>query len=159
MTGRSTILIDAPADRVFDAVANVDTHTAWKKGLRIQPHTPGPTRVGSAFTTWGRHPEKHRPNHETITELDPGHAVAFDGVDERLGVFHHRFTIEPDGASTRVTRTASADLGPWPLRLLLPLASRTLVPYMLRKDLLALKRHCETDTHPATRDGRHHDGS
>lgn len=144
MTGRSEILIDAPAERVFDAVVDFSKHPAWKKGLRVQPDTPGPTRVGSTFTSWGRHPEKHRPNHETVTELDAGHTLAFDGVDPRLGVFHHRFTVEPIGASTRVTRTASADLAPWPLRLVLPLASRTLVPYMLGRDLRALKRHCES---------------
>ena len=145
MTCRSQILIDAPLERVFDAVADFGKHPAWKKGLRVQPHTPGPTRVGSTFTSWGRHPEKRRPNHETVTELDAGHALAFDGVDARLGVFHHRFTVEPVGTSTRVTRTASADLAPWHVRLLLPLASRTLVPYMLRRDLRALKRHCESD--------------
>jgi uncharacterized protein YndB with AHSA1/START domain len=145
MTGHSEILIDALPERVFDAIADFSKHRAWNKRLRIQPHTPGPTRVGSTFTSWGRHPEKHRPNHETVTEYDAGHALAFDGVDERLGVFHHRFTVEPAGASTRVTRTASADLAPRPVRLLLPLASRTLVPYMLRRDLRALKRHCESD--------------
>jgi hypothetical protein len=35
-----------------------------------------------------------------VTELSAGRTVAFDGVDERLGVFHHRFVLEPVVTST-----------------------------------------------------------
>jgi hypothetical protein len=58
------------------------------------------------------------------------------------------------GTSTRVIRTASADLRPWPLRLLLPLVARTLVPYVLRRGTYrAVKRHCESTAEPVERVG------
>jgi hypothetical protein len=143
MQGSASIAVHAPREVVYAHVAELTRHPAWRPRLRVEPDGLGPTQVGASYMTWGRHPERHRVNHETVTELVEPWLVAFDGVDERLGVFHHRFELHEAGASTVIVRTAGADLRPRPLRLLLPLVVRTLVPVMLHRDLRALKRYLE----------------
>jgi hypothetical protein len=144
MQGTSSIAIHAPRDAVYAQIADFSRHRAWKRGLRVESDRLGPTRLGSTYTTWGRHPDRRHRNRETVTELREGALLSFDGVDDRLGVFHHRFELRTAGGSTVVVRSASAELRPRLLRLLLPLVSRTLVPFMLHRDLRALKRYVET---------------
>jgi hypothetical protein len=144
MQGTSSIAIHAPRDAVYAQVAEFSRHPTWKRGLRVEPDQIDPTRLGSIYTTWGRHPDRRHRNRETVTELREGVLLAFDGVDDRLGVFHHRFELRTAGRSTVVVRSASAELRPRLLRLLRPLVSRTLVPFMLHRDLRALKRDVET---------------
>lgn len=146
--GRSEIWIDAAPEDVFRFVGDFGLHRRWKPGLEVEPRPTGPARVGDAYRTRGRHPERRRVNEETVTRVVSNALLEFDGRD-RLGVFHHGFSLEPEGGGTRVVRTAAADFRMRPLRLLRPLVYRTLVPHMLRRDLTSLKACVEMD-------GSHH---
>jgi hypothetical protein len=110
MQGTRSIAIHAPRDTVYAQVAELSRHPAWKQGLRVEPDEPGPTRLGSTYSTWGRHPDRRHRNRETITELREGALLAFEGVDDRLGVINHRYELRTASTSTVVVHSASAEL-------------------------------------------------
>jgi len=145
--GRNEIWIDATPSEVYPHLADFRLHVGWRPQLSLRPNPPGPATVGDVYETTGRHPERHRRNRETVTRLEPHELVEFDGLDQHLGTFHHRFLLEPSDGGTRVVRTAAADFRWRPLRLLRPLVYRTLVPHMLGRDLKALKERVEAGAH------------
>lgn len=143
--GRSDIWIDAPPQDVYRYLADFRLHPRWRPQLSVEPTPAGPASVGDSFVTRGRHPERHRPNQETVTRLEPDELVEYEGHDQTIGTFHHAFSLAPDDGGTRVTRTAAVSFRWGLLRLLRPLVYRTLVPHMLRRDLEALRRCVEAD--------------
>jgi len=143
--GHREIWIDAAPHDVYRYLADFRRHPRWRPRLSVEPVPTGPAAVGDTYQTQGRHPERHRKNLETVTRLEPGEVVEFEGLDKTLGTFHHVFFLEPSGSGTRVVRTAAADFRWRALRLLRPLVYRTLVPHMLGRDLQALKAVVEAD--------------
>ncbi len=147
--GHREIWIDAAPEHVYRHLADFRLHPRWKPQLSVEPAPTGPAAVGDTFETRGRQPERHRRNRETVTRLVPHEVVEFEGVDPRLGTFHHGFRLERSGHGTTVVRTAAADFRWRVLGLLRPLVYRTLVPHMLGRDLAALKECVEADVHGA----------
>lgn len=143
--GHNATWIDAAPHDVYRYLADFRLHRRWRPQLSVEPAPAGPAVVGDTYQAQGRHPERHRKNLETVTRLEPDEIVAFDGLDQMLGTFHHAFYLEPSGGGTRVVRTAAADFRWRVLRLLRPVVYRTLVPHMLGRDLQALKTVVETD--------------
>lgn len=145
--GHAKIWIDAPPHDVYRYLADFRLHPRWRPQLSVEPAPVAPASVGDTYETRGRHPERHRPNLETVTRLEPDEIVEYEGLDQTIGTFHHAFVLTPDDGGTRVTRTAAATFRWRLLRLLRPLVYRTLVPHMLRQDLKALKECVEADRH------------
>lgn len=143
--GHNETWINAAPQDVYRYLADYRLHRRWRPKLSIEPVPTGPVAVGDTYQTQGRHPERHRKNLETVTRLEPGEVVEFEGLDRTLGTFHHAFSLEPSGSGTRVVRTAAADFRWRILQLLRPVVYRTLVPHMLGRDLQALKAVVETD--------------
>lgn len=141
--GHRDIWIDASPEDVYRHLADFRLHSRWKPRLSVEPTPAGPAAVGDTYETRGRHPERRRQNRETVTRLVPNEIVEFEGVDPRLGTFHHGFRLRPSGHGTHVVRTAAADFRWRLLGLLRPLVYRTLVPHMLGRDLAALKECVE----------------
>jgi len=145
--GHSTIWIDAPPQDVYRYLADFRLHPRWRPHLTVAPAPARQACLGDTYQTQGRHPERHRQNRETVTRLQPNEIVAFEGLDQTLGTFHHTFLLTPEDGGTHVTRTAAANFRWRLLRLLRPLVYRTLVPHMLHRDLKALKERVESDLH------------
>jgi uncharacterized protein YndB with AHSA1/START domain len=144
--GHREIWIDAEPHDVYRYLADFRQHPRWRPRLSVEPAPDGPASVGDTYRTRGRHPERHRQNVETVTRLEPGEIVEFEGLDRTLGTFHHAFRLERSQGGTHVVRTAAAHFRCRMLRLLRPVVYRTLVPHMLGRDLRALKTIVEGDT-------------
>ena len=58
MIGKQTILIDAPAKKIYDYVADFPKHCEWNDGLvKMKRVTDGPIAVGSQFQTKEKVPD------------------------------------------------------------------------------------------------------
>lgn len=100
-----SIRIAAPAQRVYDLVADV-------AGMgRFSPEATGavgaPVRASVGDTFWGTN--RHGPwiwaTRCRITAADPGHAFAFDVDIGPLPISSWSYRIEPDGDGCTVTET------------------------------------------------------
>ena len=140
MPGRTIeVMIDvaAPADAIFDYVADVPRHVEWnEQPLEITPLTPGPVAVGSRFSTREGLPSNLPPlqrllmrpmlkvgnwlfasdgrTEAEVTELDPKRRIAWSAhlPSRRRGdLMRMRWSIdlEPNGPATRVTQRAEID--------------------------------------------------
>ncbi|AEV71833.1 Polyketide cyclase / dehydrase and lipid transport [Mycolicibacterium rhodesiae NBB3] len=121
---QATVTVDAPAEAVFDVLADPATHqaidgTGWVRapldGARL-------TEVGQIFRVTmyhDNHPEKYYEMANRVEVIDPPHAIAWQpgqGPDERgylmggaereFGGWIWRYDLEPVGTEqTRVTLT------------------------------------------------------
>jgi uncharacterized membrane protein len=135
------ISIDAPAERVYDYVADFPRHAEWSgHGLQVTRSTEGPVAVGSSFSTTAKQFGTQREQ-STITELSPGSAFAWESTGA-LGRARHRFSLAGDGGSTTLTKSAEiveptflAKLTSWKL-------SKD-IPKGLHGDLAHIKAHLE----------------
>jgi len=135
------ISIDAPADQVYDYVADFSRHADWSgNGLQVTKSTEGPVAVGSTFSTTAKQFGTQREQ-STITELSPGSAFAWESTGA-LGRARHRFSLADDGGTTTLTKSAEiveptflAKLTSWKL-------SRD-IPKGLHSDLANIKAHLE----------------
>ena len=135
------ISIDAPADQVYDYVADFSRHADWSgNGLQVTKSTEGPVAVGSTFSTTAKQFGTQREQ-STITELSPGSAFAWESTGA-LGRARHRFSLAGDGGTTTLTKSAEiveptflAKLTSWKL-------SRD-IPKGLHSDLANIKAHLE----------------
>jgi uncharacterized membrane protein len=133
--------IDAPADQVYDYVADFPRHAEWSgNGLQVMKTTEGPVAVGTVFSTTAKQFGTQRER-STVTELSPGSVFAWESRGA-LGLARHRFSLAGDGASTTVTKSAEiveptflAKLTSWKL-------SRD-IPKGLHRDLVNIKAHLE----------------
>ena len=135
------ISIDAPADQIYDYVADFPRHAEWSgNGLEVTRTPEGPVAVGSVFSTTAKQFGTQREQ-STITELAPGIAFAWESTGA-LGRARHRFSLVGDGGSTTLTKSAEvveptflAKLTSWKL-------SRD-IPNGLHRDLANIKAHLE----------------
>lgn len=135
------VAISAPADRVYEYVADFPRHGEWSgHGLQVSPTSDGPVAVGSTFSTTAKQFGTQREQ-STITELSPGHAFAWESTGG-LGKARHGFTMSEEGGSTTLTKSAElvepsflAKVTSWKL------ASD--IPKSLRSDLEKIKAHME----------------
>ena len=99
------ISIRAPADRVFDFVADFTRHGEWAgHGLEVTKSTEGPAAVGTTFSTTAKQFGTQREQ-STITELTPGRTFAWDSTGA-LGRVHHWFSLSEDGESSTLSKGA-----------------------------------------------------
>ncbi len=70
------MVIDAPADRVYEYVADFTKHVEWSgDDLEVTKTSDGPVAVGATFSTTAKQFGTQREQ-STITELSPGRAFA-----------------------------------------------------------------------------------
>jgi uncharacterized membrane protein len=99
------ITVEAPADRVYEYVADMTTHAEWSgNGLEVTKSTEGPVALGTVYATTAKQFGTQR-EHSTVTEMTPGRAFAWDSVGA-LGRAHHAFSFSSDGGATAVTKSA-----------------------------------------------------
>ena len=125
-----SIYIEAPADRVFAYLTDVERHLEWsgEPGLgleRIENITPGPLRAGSVFKSAGRLLSTAGVEiTSTVTEIEPHRRLAWETVSSgarRRDTFRWAHTLEPQGQGIRLTYSLEArHFRPKPLRLWFP---------------------------------------
>ena len=100
MSYRFSILIDAPAERVFDLFMDLDRMREWVGGVRQVTDRTGPVdQVGTRYTVWfGR----MRSPTEIVAVERPRHVRTRFGNLILQG--ESDVTFEPDGAGTRLTQ-------------------------------------------------------
>ena len=110
-----TVTVNAPAQKVFDYVADVASHGEWGSAddhMKVTAEKAGPPAVGSRYKAEGMLNGKPNPSVVTITALDPPRMLAFDAEDAN-SIFHHELFFRPEGAGTRVERHVSMSKGPF----------------------------------------------
>lgn len=133
--------IEAPADRVYDYVADMTTHAEWSgNGLEVTKSSDGPIAVGTVYATTAKQFGTQREQ-STVTEMTRGRTFAWDSKGA-LGRAHHVFALAGDGESTAVTKSAEiveptflAKVTGWKLA--------KDIPAGLRRDLERIKAHVE----------------
>lgn len=132
-----TVSIDAPPDKVFAVLCDVERWPEWTSTmLSVKRLDGGPFRVGS--TAEVRQP-KLRPAVWEVTEMEPGRnfnwTARSPGVRMRA---EHR--VDPEGAGCRVVLTFQLS------GLMAPLVARlygSLIDEYVTTESLGLKKRCE----------------
>ena len=120
----TSIVINAPPDKVFEAISDLTRHAKWAKHqIQIEAQQEGPPAVGNTYTSQEKN---NTPDRLTVTELVPKHLFRFHSrMDRGMGwEFDHTMTAKPDGEGTTVTRKSEVTKFPifmLPMRLMIPL--------------------------------------
>jgi len=121
---RATLVVDAPAEAVFDVLADPSTHQAIDGTGWVREPLDGErlTAVGQIFRVamyHDNHPEKHYEMANRVEVVDPPRAIAWQpgqgpdergflmgGTERRFGGWIWRYDLEPAAPGrTRVTLT------------------------------------------------------
>ena len=138
------IVINAPAEQVFNYVADISKHGEWGNSqhkLEVKKTSEGPVGQGSTFTSVG-HQFGRNEDTITITEFSPSRHVVYQS-DGKAGLMQHTFDIEPADGGVRVTKTFQPLKAKMPFALFAPLAIRMVVPNSIQGDLERIKAHLE----------------
>lgn len=161
--GSVQIYIDAPADVIYEQVADVAGIGRRSPECRRAEWLPGhiPGQVGSRFRGYNRSRLARWSRVCEIVEADPGHRFAFRTVPERIDLSRSDSTlwvteIEPDGAKSLVThhyRIEKLPIPPlrWLYGQLMP-HHRDMRPQM-QQTLAALRKEIENGTAQAASTG------
>src|ERR1700690_4540020 len=103
-----TLRIDAPADTVYELVADVTCRPEFSPGILRCEWPDGATgpAVGARFAARNKVP--NRPgwtNKPVVTVVEPGKMFAFDRTEKFAGTGEWKYQFEPDGAGTLVTES------------------------------------------------------
>jgi len=146
LTDSYHILIDAPAEKIFDYLADLTRHSEWSGGpLKVEAASPGPVAVGSQYLSVGDLPmQKNRRNELRITELQSPYRLAFVAKDPGLGEVTHQFSLTPQGSATLVTRRVTVNAPPLMAFMLQTFVHPLVDKPMMDKALAALKAKMES---------------
>ena len=107
-----SIHVNAPPDRVFVYLADLERHVEWSGELsfgleKLRIATPGPLKAGSVFKSVGLLSSTAGvEDTSTITEIEPHSRLAWETVSEGAGqqnTFRWAYTLEPQGDGTKLT--------------------------------------------------------
>lgn len=102
--GSATVVVDRPAEEVFDYLLDVRRHGEWSpKPYRVEG-IEGPVEAGSTFTSYGWIPGDgdHR-NEVEVIEVDPPSRLKFKSV-ESGEEFFNTYLLTAHGQSTTVEK-------------------------------------------------------
>ncbi|HEX2041826.1 MAG TPA: SRPBCC family protein [Acidimicrobiales bacterium] len=138
MRVETTLDIDAPAERVWEVMADVERWPEWTASVeRAERLDDGPLRLGSrARLKQPRFP----PVVWEVTELEPGRSFAWTAKNVGLtSVGRHRVVARGEGGAT-VTLTLEQE---GPMAPLLALLTGKLTRRYVDTEAQGLKRRCE----------------
>lgn len=140
--------IQAPADRVFAALTDLDGAIGWMPALvRIEKLTPGPVSVGSRWREVRRMFAREAAEEFEVRALEPGRELELyvDGTKgaSHKGYYRFRYSLEREESGTRLRLSGEIGgmgwLGEWLGRLFVGPFRRAVAA-----DLSALKRYLES---------------
>ncbi len=142
---RSLIVIDAPIDRVWPVLSDIEGQPRWMHDMKsVSMTTPGPTRVGSTGWSTVRMLGISVTDPVTVTEIVPPKrfAISHDGTFTGGGIL----TLEPgaDGSTTivRWDETLIAPILPY----VAALAMAPVFRHVFQRDLERLRNLVESGT-------------
>ncbi len=101
-----SIVIDAPADLIYDLVSDVTRMGEWSPEATGATGTEGALAVGDKFTGWNKRGPVRWFTHNTVRAAERGAEFEFDTNFGPMPVSRWRYDFEPTGdGSTRVVET------------------------------------------------------
>lgn len=116
-----TLHIDAPPERVFDILSDVEHHASWANPtakLSVSAVSAGPPELGSTYRSEQVFVGKAQTADIKIVEFDRPSRFAFAISQRRKGSggrdvhFLHTFVLTPEDGGTRLDRTTDGDGNP-----------------------------------------------
>lgn len=138
------IEINAPAEKVFNYVADISKHGEWgnpSQKLQVKQTSSGPIGQGATFESVGQQFGQQNDN-VTITEYVPNQRVVYESQG-KAGHIRHAFEITPAGSAVQVTKTFDVIKAGFPFVIFLPMAKAFILPGALSKDLQRIKAKLE----------------
>ncbi len=118
------ITVNAPVDKVFEAVSDLTRHAGWAAhSIDITSETEGPVAVGHMYSS-GKSGGKR--DQITITDLVPNERLGFHVVMPNKWELDWEISVSPDGDGTSVERKGRITSIPTlmtPMKLLYALAA------------------------------------
>ncbi len=142
---RQQITINAPAEKVFDYLADITKHTEWSKRehkLQVEKTAQGPVGEGSTFKSVG-YQFGRNDDTVTITEYVPNERIVFQ-ANGKVGLARHVFEIAPSDGGVRLMKSFDLVKPKFPFTIMYPLfAKRFYWPGALKGDLERIKANVE----------------
>jgi len=138
------ITINAPAEKVFNYVADISKHGEWGnpgQKLQVEKTSDGPIGKGSTFKSVA-HQFGTQHDIVTITEYVPSQKVVYESQG-KAGQIRHSFEITPAGSGVQVTKGFEAVKAGFPFMLFLPVVQAFVLPGALKGDLERIKAKVE----------------
>ena len=125
MTYHWTLHIDAPPERVFDILSDVEHHGSWANPsakLSVSPMSIGPPALGSTYRSQQTFVGKPQTADIEIVEFDRPKRFAFAISQRRQGPgnkdagkevhYRHTFVLSPEAGGTKLDRSTDGDGNP-----------------------------------------------
>lgn len=113
-----TIIVNAPVEKVFEAICDLTRHANWAAhDIAITADQEGPSAVGHTYSSSKK---GGTPDRVTITSMTPNKDLGFHVVMPNNWELDWQMTVTPDGDGTRVERQGRITKIPWyvsPLKL------------------------------------------
>lgn len=138
------ITINAPAEKVFNYVADISKHGEWgnpSQKLQVEKTSAGPVGQGSTFKSVGQQFGR-QDDTVTITEYVPNQRVVYESQG-KAGHIRHAFEITPSGSGVQVTKSFDVVKAGFPFVIFQPIVKTFVLPGALKKDLQRIKEHLE----------------
>lgn len=113
-----SVLVNAPADRIYPLVADPRGWTQWsvwnRRDSAMQIEYAGPPIGSGAQWTW--HSKSQGDGRMTFTDVVPGQRVGYELFFPDFGTTSTGdLSFKPEGSATKVTWTMNGDMGHNPL--------------------------------------------
>lgn len=141
MRFEKSIVINAPADKVFAYVSDLANMSEWGSfTTAVVKTSDGPIGVGTTFDAGGKQFGKHTDK-TTVTEYTPGKRFASESTGD-AGHTRNTFELEDQGGATKLTKALEFVKRNLSTTLASPVVKRA-VPKSLEKDLSRIKANVE----------------
>jgi uncharacterized protein YndB with AHSA1/START domain len=139
--------IEAPPERVFAALTNLDAAARWTPNcVRIEKLTAGPVGPGSQWRATRKLFGREATEHFEVTGYEPNRTLELfvDGTkgSSRRGYYRFRYRLQPEGAATLLDLDGEIGGTGKAMQLLGRLFAGGFKK-AIAKDLAAMKRHVE----------------
>jgi uncharacterized protein YndB with AHSA1/START domain len=101
-----TVAVDAPPDKVWPLVADLDRHGDWSpKPYRVEWESGAPNEVGSTFRSIGWLPQESEHVMEGVVKANDPMKTFEVTTHDAKEVWTNRYELAPSGSGTIVTKT------------------------------------------------------
>jgi uncharacterized protein YndB with AHSA1/START domain len=144
MMPEQQITINAPAEKVFNYVADISKHGEWGnpgQQLHAEKTSAGPIGQGATFKSTGKQFGTQNDT-VTITEYVPNERVVYESQG-KAGHIRHSFRLSPAGGGTQVTKSFEVVKAGFPFVIFQPIVKAFILPGALKADLERIKAKVE----------------
>ena len=138
------VTINAPAEKVFNYVADVSKHGEWGnpgQKLQVEKTSAGPVGQGSTFKSTGQQFGTQN-DAVTITEYKPNERVVYESQG-KAGLLRHSFDVTPAGSGVQLTKGTEVVKPGFPFVIFAPIVKAFVMPGAIKSDLERIKAKLE----------------